>query len=272
MRTAIAWRRRCRRARSISQDPTETRPWSPTIIPLRDLGRDGRDGRGGGGRRPGRPGQPAAHARRYRSKFIAGLRHEHQQSCNVTGAGLVDADAAVGLAESLTFALNASQSQVLGTHLNDAFIAGPGTFTINGEGGHDTIAFQGNRAAYAIAANSDGSVTTTDPVVSRDGVDTILNVQYLRFADQRTFVETPDNADIARLYNAALGRLPDIQGLNGWEDIYAANVSAAVKAQGPYVALAETPGGYAGALSIAAGFTTWSSSSRNTARSRTALS
>ncbi len=75
----------------------------------------------------------------------------------------------------------------------------------------------------------------------------------LQFSDQPYFIETSDNANIARLYSAGLGRLPDPPGLAGWEDIYSNNISAAVKAQGVYVSLAETDGGYFNHLSIADG-------------------
>ena len=69
----------------------------------------------------------------------------------------------------------------------------------------------------------------------------------------RRHVENADNANIARLYSAALNRAPDIGGLSGWEDIYGSNISAAVKAHGVYAALAQTNDGFG--TSIAGGFT-----------------
>jgi len=67
-------------------------------------------------------------------------------------------------------------------------------------------------------------------------------------------IVTPDQADIARLYMAALGRTPDAAGLAFWESAYQSGVSAAAKAQGPIYALGEA-GVDGGSLSIAGGFT-----------------
>src|SRR5581483_215186 len=58
---------------------------------------------------------------------------------NVAGAGLINANAAVGLAETLTFQLASSTATVRGTHLADTFIGGAGNHTIVGEGGGDTL-------------------------------------------------------------------------------------------------------------------------------------
>jgi hypothetical protein len=65
------------------------------------------------------------------------------------------------------------------------------------------------------------------------------------------FVENADNANIARLYEAALGRLPDINGLAGWDAAYQ-NLPDAAKAGGVYQSLAQTNDG--AGMSIAAGF------------------
>ena len=78
-------------------------------------------------------------------------------------------------------------------------------------------------------------------------------MEFLNFSDRTLFVENADNANIARLYSAAFNRTPDIGGLSGWEDIYGSNISAAVKAQGFYTALAQTNDGFG--TSIAGGFT-----------------
>ena len=59
-------------------------------------------------------------------------------SATVAGAGLVNAVAAVGAAQTLTFTASAAIATLLGTHLSDTFVGGPGNHTINGEG---TFAF-----------------------------------------------------------------------------------------------------------------------------------
>ena len=67
-----------------------------------------------------------------------------------TGAGLVDAYLAVGEAETLTFSETASTGTLLGTHLDDTFLGGPGSHTINGEGGTDTLDYAAATAAVAV--------------------------------------------------------------------------------------------------------------------------
>ena len=103
-----------------------------------------------------------------------------------------------------------------------------------------------------MSQHADGSVTATDSIPNRDGVDTLKNIEFLQFSDKTLFVETSNDANIARLYSAAFGRAPDPAGLSFWEDIYASNISASAKSAGYYTALAQTNDG-AGA-SIAANF------------------
>jgi hypothetical protein len=76
-------------------------------------------------------------------------------------------------------------------------------------------------------------------------------IEELQFTDKSIFIENPDNANIARLYSAALGRAPDAGGLFAWEDIYANSIPASAKAGGVYASLAQTT---VGGLSIAGGF------------------
>jgi Domain of unknown function (DUF4214) len=78
------------------------------------------------------------------------------------------------------------------------------------------------------------------------------NGSVLEFSDITIFVENTDNANIARLYSAALGRPPDAQGLANWESIFTHNIPDAAKAEGFYASLAQTP--QSNGLSIAAGF------------------
>jgi len=112
--------------------------------------------------------------------------------------------------------------------------------------------FDGPRSEYTLTVNSDGSLTVIDNGSTGDGTSQLLNVELLQFTDQIVFAETPDNANIARLYAAAFNRLPDTAGLDFWEDVYANNISQAAKNAGYYVALAQTNDG--SGISIAANF------------------
>ena len=119
---------------------------------------------------------------------------------------------------------------------------------------HQATVFHGVKAAYSISYAGGGLATVTDTVATRDGTVTTINKEILQFADQFYFIESGDNANVARLYSAALGRTPDLAGLFSWEDIYSNNVGTAVKTAGVYASLAQTTGGFNGALSIADGF------------------
>lgn len=125
-----------------------------------------------------------------------------------------------------------------------------GHHVILGLGLHEQVGFSGSSADFSVAKNLSSGVSVI-PTGNLPGYQ-LNNVEFLSFADKVIFVESADNANIARLYSAALDRPPDIAGLSGWEDIYAANISAAAKAQGVYVALAQTDDGFG--TSIAGGF------------------
>lgn len=145
-------------------------------------------------------------------------------------------------------------NQADGTSGNDAFHASSMDAFFRGDGGHDTLTFDGPSAQYSRSTTILGTVIVTDGQTGRDGQDQTEGVEFLHFTDKIIFVETADGANIARLYSAALGREPDVGGQSGWEDIYANDISSTAKAGGVYLALAQTP--IAGAPnSIAGGFT-----------------
>jgi serralysin len=107
---------------------------------------------------------------------------------------------------------------VLGTAGNDAISAQAGNDTVNGGAGNDTVdggsgidvaVFSGARANYAISHS--GSTWT---VSGTDGVDTLVNVERLHFADEKVAIDTSGNGGQAyRLYKAAFDRVPDLPGL-----------------------------------------------------------
>jgi len=141
----------------------------------------------------------------------------------------------------------------LGSSGSETFHANFALQSVNGNGGHDQIIFDGSSSAYSIvSANS--NVTVTDSVANRDGVEQLTSVEFLTFSDKALFIENPNNANIARLYSAAFNRAPDFAGLTYWEDIYASNVPASAKSAGYYSALAQANDG--SGSSIAHGFIT----------------
>ncbi|MDB5364395.1 MAG: hypothetical protein JWM77_322 [Rhodospirillales bacterium] len=94
---------------------------------------------------------------------------------------------------------------------HDVIVGGAGNDAIDGGSGIDEARFSGPYADYKIEVGRNG-VRVTDQVGS-DGVDTIKNVEILRFEDKTVFVLGPGDSTIARLYAAAFGRAPDENGL-----------------------------------------------------------
>ncbi|MDR3528538.1 MAG: hypothetical protein P4L57_14805, partial [Rhizomicrobium sp.] len=82
----------------------------------------------------------------------------------------------------------------------DTFITNGGSNTINGGAGLDTAAFSGNRSAYTITHNADGSTT----VAGTDGSDTLTHVELAKFADQTVAIGTVAANDFAGTGNSAI--------------------------------------------------------------------
>ena len=162
------------------------------------------------------------------------------------------AGSAVAYLQDISKGMSAAQAYTATTGLpSDPAPTPPRTFTATGP--HSVATFQGPEAQYTIKYTGNGTALVTDSMPSRDGDVTSVNNEVLQFSDQPYFIESGDGANIARLYSAGLGRIPDPQGLVNWEGIYSKNISAAVKAQGVYVSLAETSGGFFNNLTIADG-------------------
>lgn len=125
--------------------------------------------------------------------------------------------------------------------------------TIAGINAQDTVVFSGTANEYSIAVGNAGTTyTVTDTGTGRTSVDQISNIEFLQFADRMMFVTTPAEAQIALLYQGALGRTPDVPGLVGWQNVFATE-SAAAQNAGPYTSLAGTQ--VAGLPDLAYGFT-----------------
>jgi Ca2+-binding RTX toxin-like protein len=75
----------------------------------------------------------------------------------------------------------AGDDELRGLGGNDVVTGGAGDDSIDGGDGTDTAVFSGNRSAYTITVSS-GVVTVAGP----DGVDTLVNVERLQFADRVT--------------------------------------------------------------------------------------
>ena len=103
-------------------------------------------------------------------------------------------------------------------------------------------------SAYTMTSSPDGSIS----LAAGGSSDHVSGVIQIQFSDKTISIANSDNANVARLYQAAFGRAPDASGLAAWETVYSA-VSGAAKAAGTTTALAMTP--VAGLSNIASGFT-----------------
>jgi hypothetical protein len=87
---------------------------------------------------------------------------------------------------------------------------------INGGAGLDRAIYTGKRIEYTLSGTINQQ-TITDTVSARDGIDTLSNIERVKFSDQVIALDLNGNAGQAyRLYKAALDRTPDPQGLAGW--------------------------------------------------------
>ena len=136
----------------------------------------------------------------------------------------------------------------------DTFEPGIGSNTITGGNAEDSIAFSGNASQYSIAAVGSGpAYTVTATSTGQTSVNHVSNVEFVQFADRMVFVCTPAEAQIALLYQGALGRTPDVPGLVGWQNAFATEPLSAQGADN-FTSLAGTP--VSGLPDLAYGFTT----------------
>jgi len=74
---------------------------------------------------------------------------------------------------------------IVGNSANNRLTGGAGNDDLDGGGGIDTAVFSGNRSAYTIDT-SGPKVVVTGP----DGTDTLINIEFLQFADQTIALST----------------------------------------------------------------------------------
>ena len=96
----------------------------------------------------------------------------------------------------------------------DEYITGStGNDTLDGGAGTDTAMFSGNRVSYTVSKTSTGWAVSS----TAEGVDTLVNVERLKFADTAIALDTSGVGGQAyRVYQAAFNRTPDLGGLGYW--------------------------------------------------------
>jgi hypothetical protein len=76
-----------------------------------------------------------------------------------------------------------------GENGDDYLEGGSGNDEINGGEGFDTVGFTGKLSEYSFAKNS-LNITITDSFLGRDGIDSVREVEFLKFADQTVSTNT----------------------------------------------------------------------------------
>ena len=89
--------------------------------------------------------------------------------------------------------------------------------------------FSGNRASYTISKTSTGLTVSS----TAEGLDTLANVERLKFADTAIAYDTSGvGGQTYRVYKAAFNRTPDVGGLGFWISGMDGGVSLNSVAQG----------------------------------------
>jgi hypothetical protein len=98
---------------------------------------------------------------------------------------------------------------------NDTITGGAGNDTLNGNTGIDTAVYTGTRASFTLATSGNNFIVTD--LTGAEGVDTLVNIERIVFADKSVALDVEGNAGQAyRIYQAAFARKPDNGGLKYW--------------------------------------------------------
>jgi glucose/arabinose dehydrogenase len=99
---------------------------------------------------------------------------------------------------------------------NDTLIGGSGNDALYGGAGADVATFAGSASQYSVTSPGN-TVVVSDSIAGRDGIDTLIGVERLRFSDKLLAIDIAGNAgQVYRLYQAAFDRTPDRAGLSYW--------------------------------------------------------
>ena len=95
---------------------------------------------------------------------------------------------------------------ILGLGGDDTLIGGLGDDTLNGGTGIDTAKFTGARDNYIISSNKT-TFTVSDKTTNRDGSDSLIGVERLKFSDKTVAIDLDGNAGItAKIIGAVFGK------------------------------------------------------------------
>lgn len=82
---------------------------------------------------------------------------------------------------------NALDNKLTGNNGDNQLTGGAGSDVLDGGHGKDTAIFSGNYNEYTIIKEN-GKITVTDKKANRDGIDVLINIEWLQFQDRRVEV------------------------------------------------------------------------------------
>jgi len=165
-----------------------------------------------------------------------------------------------GKAGADTILGGAGNDKLSGGAGDDVITGGSGNDTIDGGKGIDTAVYQGRYQDYTLSFSDKNNLkgTITDSIVSRDGIDTLKNVEWLRFSDALYDVA---NDILYVLNNPAVIGNPTVHdvtediGTNGSGNLTAVgtiSISDADAGQAAFQTTVTSANGNLGSLSLAA--------------------
>ena len=130
----------------------------------------------------------------------------------VTGTG---SDSVTGDASANVLTTGAGDDTILAGEGNDVIAPGPGDDAVDGGAGFDVLLLTGVRRDHTISGAWAGLSSSS----SADGSDSIAEVENVHFLDGALWYDTASvPAQVYRLYDTALGRAPDLSGLDNWSE------------------------------------------------------
>lgn len=131
----------------------------------------------------------------------------------MTNVEVLKFDNGNGTYDSMSVGGSSTTASAGGTSGNDTFSATSKNDVFDGGAGIDTVIFAGKRTDYMIDKSATG-YSVSGILSNAGGIDTLVNVERLKFSDMTIAFDIAGNAGQAyRLYQAAFNRTPDSGGL-----------------------------------------------------------
>jgi len=135
-----------------------------------------------------------------------------------SGAGLIQAQLAVGYAVSNAIAMSASQPTINGTHLGDTFVGGAGPHTITANGGFNTLTYGGAQSGVTLTVTSGGNGSTAAGQNGYGDTDSFAGIQQFIGSPNGTNMQATGNSYILHA-GGGTGSISDTGNLNqGFSD------------------------------------------------------